>query len=209
MKIIKSAFLTVFLNMTLIGLFALESKADLSLNTKEQIQFKSAKTIKSGASMDALLGMELITVNNKKIKLSDFKKSKVFLIVNTASKCGYTSQYEGLESLHKKFKDKGLAVIAFPSNDFGSQEPGTNEQIQEFCKLNYGVTFPLMLKASVKGQSTQPFYKALLNLSSDKSDIGWNFEKFLITREGSKIERFKSGTTPKDLDKIISGILLR
>lgn len=166
------------------------------------------KVVDKGTSqMNELLEMELTTVNNKKIKLSDFKQSKVFLIVNTASKCGYTSQYEGLEELHKKYKDKGLAIIGFPSNDFGAQEPGTNQEIQDFCKLNYGVTFPLMAKAPVKGSAAQPFYKSLLKLSEDKSDVGWNFEKFLFASNGSKIERFKSKVTPADLEKIISNLL--
>lgn len=156
---------------------------------------------------DNLFGIELTTLNNKKIKLSDFKKSKVFVIVNTASKCGYTSQYEGLEDLHKKYKDKGLAIIGFPSNDFGAQEPGSNQEIQEFCKLNFGVTFPLMSKAPVKGNEIQPFYKELIKLSQDKSDVGWNFEKFVFIKNGTKIDRYKSSTTPKDLEKIISKLL--
>jgi glutathione peroxidase len=154
-----------------------------------------------GAPMDNLLNINLKTVNGTSIKLSDYKNTKVFLIVNTAS------QYEGLEALHKKFKDKGLAVIGFPSNDFGAQEPGTNEQIKDFCKLNFGVSFPLITKAEVTGSEIQPFYKELLNLSSDKSAISWNFEKFLITKDGNSIQRFKSKVKPEDLESIIVKLL--
>lgn len=160
-----------------------------------------------GAPLDNLLKINLKTGSGNSIQLSDFKKSKVFLIVNTASKCGFTSQYEGLETLHKKFKDKGLAIIGFPSNDFGAQEPGTNEQIQEFCKLNYGVSFPLMTKAPVTGSDIQPFYKELLSLSADKSAVAWNFEKFLVTKDGKQIQRFKSKVKPEDLETIISNLL--
>ncbi len=189
--------------------FAKESIQKAKVVTKNAKQNSTTVKVmnKGGSPMKDLLDMELMTVNNKKIKLSDFQQSKVFLIVNTASKCGYTSQYEGLEELYKKYKDKGLAVIGFPSNDFGAQEPGTNQEIQDFCRLNYGVTFPLMAKASVKGTDAQPFYKNLLTASDDKSDVGWNFEKFLIVKDGSKIERFKSNVKPKDLEKVIESKL--
>ncbi len=174
----------------------------------KKTQPSSQKTVepKLGASMNSLLSIDLTTVNNKNIKLTDFEKTDVFLFVNTASECGFTSQYKGLEALHQKFKDKGFAVVGFPSNDFGAQEPGTNAEIKDFCKLNYGVTFPLMSKASVKGSGIQPFYKELISLSDDKSDVSWNFEKFLVTKDGT-IKRYKSKTTPAELESEISKLL--
>lgn len=182
------------------------SKINLSLMCVALI-FLTQTSGAKGVKMDPLLNMKLTTLDKKNIKLSDFANSKVFLIVNTASKCGFTSQYEGLETLHKKYKDKGLAIIGFPSNDFGAQEPGTNEEIKEFCKLNFGVTFPLMDKAPVKGSSAQPFYKELLKLSEDKSDVAWNFEKFLVTKDGTVIQRFKSKVKPSELDSTIAKLL--
>lgn len=182
-----------------------DKSSPAKINGKQSAISNNIKS-KAGAPMSDLLNIDLTTVNNKSVKLKDFEKSKVFLIVNTASECGFTSQYEGLEALHKKFKDKGLAVVGFPSNDFGSQEPGTNEQIKDFCKINYGVTFPLISKASVKGSDIQPFYKELLSMSDDKSDVSWNFEKFLVTKDGN-IRRYKSKVTPAELESEISSLL--
>lgn len=161
----------------------------------------------SDLKMEKLLSMPLETVNKNNIKLKDFGKTKVFLIVNTASKCGFTNQYEGLEALYKKYKDKGLAVIGFPSNDFGAQEPGSNNEIKEFCKLNYGVSFPLMAKGPVVGASAQPFYQELLKISDDKSEVSWNFEKFLFTKTGDTITRYKSSVKPEELDPVIAKLL--
>ncbi|HEY9113517.1 MAG TPA: glutathione peroxidase [Bacteroidales bacterium] len=128
-------------------------------------------------------------------------KGKKVLIVNVASKCGYTPQYEGLEELYLQYKDKDFVIIGFPANNFGKQEPGTNEEIKEFCTLNYGVTFPMMSKISVKGDDIDPVYKWLttkeLNGVSD-SEVKWNFQKYLINRDGSLDKVLYSKTKPDD-----------
>ena len=132
----------------------------------------------------------------KKISLADYK-GKVVIVVNVASKCGNTPQYEGLEALYKKHKDDGLVILGFPCNDFNGQEPGTIEEIQEFCKLNYGVTFPLMEKISVKGETQHPLYKELTGEKGPfPGDVRWNFGKFLIGKDGKPIARFEPKTLP-------------
>jgi glutathione peroxidase len=139
------------------------------------------------------------------VPLSDYK-GKVLLIVNVASECGYTPQYKGLEEIYKKYKDKEFEILAFPCNDFGAQEPGTNEQIKEFCSTNYGVTFKLFDKIKILGPEKSLLYKRLTNNKvTPKSDIRWNFEKFLISKDGEIVNRFSSSVTPKS-EKIISAI---
>lgn len=142
-------------------------------------------------------------LNQKKVKLSDFR-GKVLLIVNVASKCGFTSQYAGLQKIYEKYKDQGFEILGFPCNDFGGQEPGTNEEISSFCSLNYGVTFPMFDKIQVKGNEKSPLFDLLTNNPvTGKSSIKWNFEKFIIDREGNILDRFRSVTKP-DSKKIIS-----
>ncbi|MCB0338596.1 MAG: glutathione peroxidase [Bdellovibrionales bacterium] len=139
------------------------------------------------------------------VHLSNFAGS-VCLVVNTASKCGFTPQYKGLEELYKKYLDRGFVVMAFPSNDFGNQEPGSDSEIKEFCEIGFGVTFPLFTKASVKGDQKQPVYKFLTESNPKFSgDPGWNFVKFLVSREGKVVNRFSSltGPTSKKLTKAI------
>ena len=141
----------------------------------------------------------------------DFKQyeGKVLLIVNTASKCGFTPQYDGLEALYQKYKDQGLVVIGFPCDQFAHQEPGTNEEIAEFCRLNHGVTFPLMAKIEVNGDGTHPIYQYLKTAARGTfgNAIKWNFTKFLISRDGTKIERFAPTVTPAALDEKIQALL--
>lgn len=143
--------------------------------------------------------------NDKPVSLSDYK-GKVILVVNVASKCGFTPQYEGLEALYKEYKEKGLVVIGFPSNEFGAQEPGTNEEIQNFCKVNYGITFPVMAKIKVNGNDADPLYKWLKQSAPGilgTEAIKWNFTKFLVSRDGKVIDRFAPKTTPSEIkDKI-------
>jgi glutathione peroxidase len=134
-------------------------------------------------------------IDGKDVNLADYK-GKVVLIVNTASKCGLTPQYEGLEAVYKKYKDKGLVVLAFPANEFGKQEPGTNSDIKEFCKDNYSVSFPLFSKIVVKGEGIHPLYKQLTTAEGFKGEIGWNFAKFLIGRDGQIIARFEPKEKP-------------
>lgn len=134
---------------------------------------------------------------DKKLNLSDFKE-KVILVVNTASKCGFTSQYADLEKLYEEYKHKGLVIIGVPSNDFGSQEPGSNEEISTFCRLNYGVTFPMTEKEIVSGDDPHPFYKWAREILGFGTAPKWNFHKYLINREGKLIDYFHSTTSPKN-----------
>ena len=138
------------------------------------------------------------------------KKGKVLLVVNTASKCGFTPQYDGLEKLYQDFKDKDFEVLGFPCNQFGAQEPGNADQIAEFCKVNFGVTFPLMQKIDVNGPDASPLFdwmkkeqKGLMGTTA----IKWNFTKFLIDREGNVVKRYGSNDTPariaKDIEKLL------
>ncbi len=140
-------------------------------------------------------------------KLSDFE-GKVLLVVNTASKCGFTPQYEGLEKLYKKYKDNGFEILAFPANNFLNQEPGSNEEIKEFCSTNYDVSFPIFEKISVKGKNQHPLYKYLTEETGEfKGKIRWNFDKFLIDREGNVINRFKPKIKPENIEKQIHDAL--
>ena len=142
-------------------------------------------------------------INKKDVKLSDYK-GKVILIVNVASKCGFTKQYAELEKIYKQYKDQGFEILGFPCNDFGGQEPGTNEEIAEFCSLNFGVTFPMFDKVKVLGDDKDSLFELLTNNSvTGKSNIKWNFEKFIIDKEGNVVDRFRSITTP-DSKKITS-----
>ena len=130
------------------------------------------------------------------VHLCDVMRDKVVLVVNTASKCGNTPQYDGLEKLHERYREKGLIVAGFPSNDFAGQEPGTEKQIQDFCRLTYGVKFPMFEKVRVKGASVDPFYKHLADVTGKQP--GWNFHKYLIDREGRVVASFPSRVAPDD-----------
>ena len=178
-----------------------------------------------------LMDIKFSNSKGEEKSLKDFK-AKAFLIVNTASKCGLTPQYEGLQELYKKYKDQGLEILAFPSNDFSAQEPGTNDEIQEFCQLNFGIEFSVNQKIKVKGEGQHPLFKALtedkkqsvknnngaleklLNekglLTGFDHDIHWNFEKFLVNEKGEIVERFYPDVVPSDerlttaIEKLIS-----
>ena len=143
------------------------------------------------------------------VSLNDYK-NKVLLIVNTASKCGFTPQYEGLNNLHLKYGDEDFSVLGFPCNQFGKQEPGTNQEIQEFCSLNFQIEFPVFGKIDVNGPSADPLYLYLTEkkpgLLGSKS-IKWNFTKFLIDQNGNVIARFAPKTKPKDIEKQIDALL--
>lgn len=144
-------------------------------------------------------------MNNKEIKLSDYE-GKVLLIVNVASKCGYTKQYKALQELYDMYNQKGFEILAFPCNQFGGQEPGTNEEIEEFCSVNYGVTFKLFDKIEVNGINRSPLYERLTNNSAvEKGDVKWNFEKFLIDKNGNVVKRFLTKVDPASVD-VISAI---
>ncbi len=124
-------------------------------------------------------------------------RGEVLLIVNVASKCGHTPQYVALEALYQKYRDAGFVVLGFPCNQFGGQEPGTNEEIKEFCSAKFGVTFPLFDKVDVNGEGRHPLYAALAGKEAAfPGDIGWNFTKFLVSRDGRVVQRFESGVKP-------------
>ena len=134
-------------------------------------------------------------------------QGKVLLIVNTASFCGYTSQYEGLEALYRKYKDRGLVVVGFPSNDFGAQEPGTNKEIAEFCRTTYGVQFPLYEKTTVTNLSSNALYAQLAKATGQTPK--WNFHKYVVDRDGNAIASFGSGVTPdaRELIRVVERAL--
>ena len=139
----------------------------------------------------------------------DTYKGKVVLVVNTASKCGLTPQYEGLENLYEKYKDQGLVILGFPCNQFGNQEPGTEKEISEGCLINYGVSFPMFSKIEVNGEDAHPIYKYLKNRLPGVfgKNIKWNFAKFLIDRNGKPVKRFSPTTIPEKLVKDIEKYL--
>ena len=148
------------------------------------------------ADCPPLLDAALPTLSDDRPQSLCQYRGKVLLVVNTASQCGYTPQYEGLEKLHKRYKDKGLVVLGFPSNDFGSQEPGSNKEIAKFCEANYGVSFPMFAKTSVARGDVNPFY-AKLTVSSGTRPA-WNFHKYLVDRKGTKALSFVTGVEPGD-----------
>ncbi|MDD2229016.1 MAG: glutathione peroxidase [Candidatus Cloacimonetes bacterium] len=145
-----------------------------------------------------LYDFQMKSLNGKDVKLEDYK-GKVLLIVNTASKCGFTKQYADLQALYEKYEGEGLVVLGFPANNFLNQEPGDNAAIAQFCSLNYGVSFPMFEKISVKGKSIHPLYKYLTDKKTNPAyggKISWNFNKFLISRKGEIINRFSTQTSP-------------
>ncbi len=193
------------------------------------------------ALLAAVLVLPACAQNNNKdmAKIYDFKttgnkgaevdfaqfEGKVLLIVNTASKCGFTPQYDGLEALYQKYKDQGLVIVGFPCDQFAGQEPGSNEQIEEFCRINHGVTFPLMAKTDVNGENAEPIFeylkeqapteeykglkakatrtmlKGISKTYKKDSDILWNFTKFLVSRDGTVIKRYAPIITPEEIEK--------
>src|SRR3989338_4924432 len=143
----------------------------------------------------SIYDFQVETIDGKKQSLEDYK-GKLLLIVNTASKCGYTPQYKTLEELYQKYQGQGLVVLGFPANNFRAQEPGTNEEIKNFCFLNYKVSFPLFSKISVKGDDIHPLYQYLTHQPGVEGDISWNFNKFLISTDGKTLARFDSKIDP-------------
>jgi glutathione peroxidase len=178
MKKIKTVFLTAFL--TMVACMAQSPSSAAETTSAHQFSFKTL----DGAG----------TIN-----LADYK-GKAVLVVNTASKCGFTSQYEGLEKLWQDYKDKGLVVIGAPSSDFGGQEFGSAEEIVEFCKLNYGVSFPMTAKLKVTGDEADPFYQWAGKQVGILSRPKWNFHKYLLDKNGALVDSFGSMTKPQDAD---------
>ena len=158
--------------------------------------------------MTEFYGFKAATLNGKDTELADYK-GKVVLVVNTASKCGLTPQYKGLQELYTTYKDQGLEILGFPCNQFGKQEPGDASQISEFCEINYGVSFPMFGKIDVNGDDTHPVFKYLKDELPGTlgKNIKWNFTKFLVGKDGEPIKRFAPTTKPADLKKHIEKAL--
>ncbi len=159
--------------------------------------------------MTSLHDFTVAAPGGKQIDLSD-KKGKVLLVVNTASQCGLTPQYKGLEALYQKYKDHGFEVLAFPCNQFGGQEPGSEDEISSFCEINFGLSFPLMAKVDVNGPEADPLWDWLKSQQSGllgSKGIKWNFTKFLVNRDGKVVSRFGSMIKPQQLEKDIEKLL--
>ncbi|TXK85454.1 glutathione peroxidase [Paenibacillus sp. N3.4] len=157
----------------------------------------------------SIYDIEVQTISGETQSLSDYK-GKTLLIVNTASACGLTPHYKGLQSLYEQYQEKGLVVLGFPCNQFAGQEPGTNEEIQSFCELNYQVTFPLFAKVDVKGENAHPLYTYLLTHTPEDSrtgDIEWNFVKFLVNANGDIVKQYSARTEPADIASDIEAVL--
>lgn len=159
--------------------------------------------------MADLYSIPIETADGKPSSLEDYK-GKLLLVVNTASQCGFTKQYKGLESLYNRYKERGLVVLGFPCNQFGNQEPGSNEEIQTFCTLNFGVSFPVYAKLDVNGPAAHPLFVQLKKRAPGllgTEGIKWNFTKFLISRDGKDVKRFAPKDTPKSLQTEIEQML--
>lgn len=159
----------------------------------------------------AVLKFKVKDIDGKEVDLSTYA-GKTILIVNVASKCGYTPQYAGLQKLHEQFSEKGLVILGFPCNQFGGQEPGSEKEIKEFCSANYGVKFPMFSKVDVKGENKSALYKLLTDKSKtpvSQGEIRWNFEKFLIDANGTVVKHYRSKDKPeeiaKDVQKVMAG----
>ena len=161
------------------------------------------------AEIKNILNFSSKGLNGEEIRLSKYS-GKVLLVVNTASNCGFTSQYNGLQDLYNQYSKQGFEVLGYPCNQFGSQEPGSNQEIERFCKINYAVTFPLFSKIEVNGPSAHPLFKFLTSskpgLLGTKA-IKWNFTKFLINRNGEPVRRYSSKTTPEEISSEILKLL--
>jgi glutathione peroxidase len=148
------------------------------------------------------------TIQGQELSLSTYD-GKVLLIVNTASKCMFTNQFKELQELYDRYKDKGFSVLGFPTNQFGEQEPGTNQEINQFCEINYGVTFPMFAKINVKGPDAHPLFQYLTTQTSGllTRDVKWNFSKFLVDRQGTVVRRYAPVTSPGKISKDIEKLL--
>lgn len=168
---------------------------------------RASGTPDSGEKMNSIYDFSLKDIDHKEVNLGQYR-GKVVLMVNVASRCGYTPQYEGLQKVYLKYKDRGFVILGFPANNFMSQEPGTDEEIKTFCSTKYNVTFPIFSKLSVKGDDIHPLYKFLTSKETNPDfggDIKWNFSKFLVDKSGKIIARFEPAVKPES-DPVIQAI---
>ena len=157
----------------------------------------------------SIYDIKATSIDGKEIALADYK-GQVMLIVNTASKCGFTGQYEGLQKLHQEYREKGLSILGFPCNQFGSQEPGSDEEVKSFCQKNYGVDFQMFSKVEVNGDGAHPLFKLVTDEAPgalNTKAIKWNFTKFLVDRNGQILKRFAPNVKPEELDEEIKKLL--
>ena len=169
--------------------------------------YAQTKSKESKSMEKSIYSFTMKNIDGKEVPLNTYK-GKVVMVVNVASKCGFTPQYKQLEAVYKKYKDQGFVILGFPANNFGHQEPGTNEEIKQFCTSKFDVTFPMFAKISVKGDDINPLYQYLTSKEEDPKfagDITWNFNKFLIGRDGKIIDRYDSKIVPDD-SKVTSAI---
>lgn len=169
---------------------------------------KNANQVALNSTTQTFYDFSALNMQGKEIKLSDYK-GKIVLVVNTASKCGFTPQFADLEELYKKYSSRGFVVLGFPSNQFANQDPGSNDEILEFCKANYGVTFPMFEKIDVNGENAHPVYTYLKNSvpNAEPEKIKWNFTKFLIGKDGKTLKRYESRVKPADIEADIQELL--
>jgi len=190
----------IFILMLLIVLSACKQ-------TNKNQSVKTPKNEKLAMKTEDIYQFKMTDIYGKDFDFSSLKGKKI-MVVNTASKCGYTPQYKDLEKLYKTYKDKGFVIVGFPANNFGKQEPGTDTEIAEFCEQNYGVSFPMMTKTSVKGDDMNPVYKFLTQKSKngfEDSEVAWNFQKYLIDEKGHVVKMYRSKVLPTD-DAIVKWI---
>jgi len=183
----KSSFLIIF-------------SCFMLLSCQNQAQTKKGNTATQSTMKQSIYTFKVEDLEGKEFDFASLKGKKI-MVVNTASKCGLTPQYKDLQALYEEYKDKGLVVIGFPANDFMKQEPGTNEEIGAFCEKNYGVTFPMMSKISVKGKEMHPLYQFLTQKAQNglqDSDVEWNFQKYLLNERGELEKVISPRTSPKD-----------
>ena len=188
---ISSKSLAVLSCLALFGL-GLLALADSDVNAKEK---QSGLALQTGDSAAPLYGFRLPDIDGHPIDLKTFK-GKVLLIVNTASMCGNTPQYAGLQEMYERYHERGFEVLAFPANDFGQQEPGTNQEIKGFCYTKYSISFPLFSKISVTGKEKHPLYRYLTEQSAFPGRVTWNFQKYLVDRSGNVIGKYDPGMNP-------------
>jgi glutathione peroxidase-family protein len=205
MKKASACFLLVSLVIACVSCDSDEPQATPPATARADIE------VETSAPAKPLYAFELNDIDGNPVKLGKYD-GKALLLVNVASKCGYTKQYAGLQALHEKYQDKGLVVLGFPANNFGSQEPGTNEEIKAFCSMTFSVTFPMFAKISVKGDDIHPLYAFLTGAETDPDfagEIKWNFNKFLVNRAGDIVGRYDSNIEPMgealvaDVEKVL------
>jgi glutathione peroxidase len=191
----RSITLTVLIFMLAVAALFAQNKNNADMNEKTDRSFYD---------------FSAVSIDGDMIDMSEYR-DKVVLIVNTASKCGYTPQYAGLQALHEKYANQGLVVLGFPCNQFANQEPGSEEDIASFCESNYGVTFQMFSKVDVNGENAHPLYKYLKDEKSGTfgGKIKWNFTKFLIDRQGNVVSRHGSGTKPESMEQEILALLVQ